>query len=111
MSFFKSELVRSEIVEITLLQEKVYDNILKYPLMTDAEKLCHIETLEKLLNKQKVLYARLSLSDDPEAKNMKLKIVDSIRFMGVRDGVDVNIIFNNMEKILESMKRTLDKSD
>ena len=35
--------------------------------------------LEKLLDKQKILYARLSLSDDPEAKVMKERIVDSAR--------------------------------
>ena len=36
--------------------------------MNTEEKLFHVAMIEKLLEKQKVLYARLSLSDDPEAK-------------------------------------------
>jgi hypothetical protein len=39
--------------------------------MSREEKLSHVDMLEKLLDKQKVLYTRLSLSDDPEAKQMK----------------------------------------
>jgi hypothetical protein len=37
--------------------------------------------LEKLLEKQKVLYTRLSLSDDPEAIQMKERILLSLHQM------------------------------
>ena len=47
--------------------------------MDKEEKLFHVSMLEKLLDKQKILYTRLSLSDDPEAKMMKQKIVDSAK--------------------------------
>ena len=61
MSFFNSDLVKKEMEEITELQEKIYDSVFKFPTMNNKEKLEHIEILEKLLNKQQILYTRLRL--------------------------------------------------
>ena len=69
MSFFDSEFVRSEMVEISELQEDIYGNVFKFPSMSKEDKIKHVELLEKLLSKQQTLYTRLSLSDDPEAKD------------------------------------------
>ena len=66
--------------------------------------------MEKLLDKQRVLYARLSLSDDPEAKIMKERIVDSAKMMGLPTNVDMQTIFTNMSKMLDVMKRRLTKT-
>ena len=71
MSFFDSEVVRAEMAEIHELQEEVYTNVFKFPTMSKEDQLYHVAILEKLLNKQRVLYTRVSLSDDPEAKEMK----------------------------------------
>lgn len=110
MSFFKSEVVRAEMVEISELQEEVYKNIFEFPRMTKEEKIKHVNLLERLLDKQKVLYTRLSLSDDPEAQEMKQRISDSAMMMGLPAGVDMNIVFNNMSKMLEVMKEQIDKT-
>lgn len=110
MSFFNSEVVRAEMTEIGELQEEVYQNVFKFPTMSREEKLYHVEILEKLLDKQKVLYTRLSLSDDPEAVQMKQRIVESASMMGLPPGVDMNVIFNNMSKMLEVMKEQIDKT-
>lgn len=110
MSFFKSEVVRSEMAEISELQEEVYANVFKFPTMTKDEKLSHVKILEKLLNKQKILYTRLSLSDDPDAKEMKQRIADSATLMGLPPNVDMNIIFNNMSTLLENMRDQIDKT-
>jgi hypothetical protein len=66
--------------------------------------------LERLLDKQKVLYTRLSLSDDPDAIEMKEKVVQSAMMMGMPPGTDMNIILNNMSKMLEVMKEQIDKT-
>jgi hypothetical protein len=76
--------------------------------MNTDEKKFHIGLLEKLLNKQKVLYTRMSLSDDPEAIEMKKKIVESATMMGMPPNVDMNIIFNNMTRLIATMKEQLD---
>ena len=83
MSFFDSEVVRAEMTEIQELQEDVYRNVFTFSTMDKEKKLEHVEMLETLLDKQKILYARLSLSDDPEAKEMKERILDSAKAMGL----------------------------
>lgn len=110
MSFFNSDVVRAEMTEISELQEEVYSNVFKFPAMSREEKLEHVKILERLLDKQKVLYTRMSLSDDPEAKEMKGRIVDSAIMMGMPPGTDMNIILNNMSKMLEIMKEQIDKT-
>jgi hypothetical protein len=110
MSFFNSEVVIAEITEISELQEKIYRSIFEFSSMTKEDKIKHVDLLEKLLNKQQILYTRLSLSDDPEAKEMKQRIADSAQLMGLPANVDMNIIFNNMSKMLESMKQQIDKT-
>jgi hypothetical protein len=110
MSFFGSELVRAEMTEISELQEEIYGSVFKFPSMTREDKIHHVNLLEKLLNKQQVLYTRMSLSDDPEAREMKQRIVESAKLMGLPDGVDMNIIFSNMTKMLEVMKQQIDKT-
>ena len=71
MRFFDSEIVQQEMKEIARLQEAVYSKVFSFAHMGKQEKLKHVEMLEELMKKQQVLYARLSLSDDPEAKIMK----------------------------------------
>jgi len=110
MSFFDSEIVRAEMSEISELQEEVYNNVFKFPSMDKEEKIKHVEILERLLNKQKTLYTRLSLSDDPEAKEMKKRISESAAVMGLPSNVDMNVIFRNMSSLLEVMKQQIDKT-
>ena len=109
MSFFDSEVVRAEMTEISELQDDVYRNVFNFPKMSSEEKLFHVSLLERLIEKQKVLYTRLSLSDDPDAKKMKQNIVDSATMMGLPSGTDMNTVFNNMSKMLDVMKKQIDK--
>ena len=84
MSFLKSAQVRAALVEINELQEDVMKSALKFPEMTVDEQYEHIEDLEDLLEKQRIMYTRLSLSDDPEAKEMKKDIEDSMGLLGLQ---------------------------
>ena len=111
MSFFDSDVVRAEMTQISELQEDVYRNIFTFSSMNNEEKSFHVAMMEKLLEKQKVLFARLSLSDDPEAKQMKDKIIESATMMGLPEGGDLNTVFNNMSKMLDIMKRQIDRGD
>ena len=111
MSFFDSEVVRAEMTEIQELQENVYLNVFTFAAMNKEKKLEHVKMLEKLLDKQKVLYTRLSLSDDPEAKEMKDRILESANAMGLPPDVDMNVIFGNMSKMIDIMKNQIDTTD
>ena len=105
MSFFDSDIVRSEMVEINELQEDVYENFMKFPYMNNADRTFHIDQLSKLIDKQKIVYARLSLSDDPDAKEMKEKIIESAKSMGLPADVDVAKMFDQMSEVIGMMKR------
>ena len=107
--FFQSEVVRAELAEIQELQEEVYTNFFKFPSMSKEDQLYHIEILQDLIEKQKIVYTRLSLSDDPEAKKMKEHINSSAKDMGLPTNVDMNIVFDNMMKMVEMMKNSVDR--
>ena len=109
MSFFDSEVVRAEMAEIAELQEEVYENVFKFPRMSKEDQKYHVSILERLLDKQRVLYTRLSLSDDPEAKKMKREVEEGARKMGLPSNVDMNILFANMNNMVEMMKNEIDK--
>ena len=111
MSFFDSEVVRAEMTEVGQLQQEVYTSMFSFYSMTKEDKIKHIDLLSRLLEKQKVLYTRLSLSDDPEAKKMKQNIVDSAQMMGLPPNTDMNSVFNNMSKMLEVMKQQIDTEE
>ena len=108
MSFFDSEVVRAEMHEISQLQEEVYESIFQFPSMSREDKISHVEMLERLLDKQKILYTRLSLSSDIEAKSMKEKIVESATMMGMPSDMDMNVVFSNMTNMLQKMKDKID---
>ena len=111
MTFFDSEIVRAEMAEISELQEEVYANVMKFHYMNDEDKCYHINLLDKLIDKQKILYARLSLSDDPAAKQMKDDIQKSATIMGLPDNVDMNAIFTQMSEMIDIMKKQLDMNE
>ena len=104
MSFFFFEIVRAEMTEIHELQEDVYENFMKFPYMNAADKAHHIDQLSKLLEKQKIVYARLSLSDDPDAKEMKENIMRSAESMGLPANVDVGKLMDQMTEVISMMK-------
>jgi len=108
MTFFQSDVVRAEMAEISELQEEIYSNVFKFSTMSKEDQGYHIEILERLLDKQKVMYTRLSLSDDPEAKMMKDSIIQSAKSMGLPSNVDVNLMFDQMGKMVEMMRKQLD---
>ena len=109
MSFFDSDVVRAEMAEIQELQEEVYTNVFKYPMMKKEDQRYHVEILERLCEKQRVMYTRLSLSDDPQAKQMKDNIIQGASAMGLPKDVDMNILFSQMGQMVEKMKDSLDK--
>ena len=107
-SFFDSDIIQEELREINKLQEKIYGSILTFGMMTREDKLEHIEKLTTLLEKQRVMYTRLSLSDDPQAVEMKENLRKSVALMGFSPETDMNLLFSSMNKTIESLKQYLD---
>ena len=107
-SFFDSDIIQDELKEINKLQEQIYGSILTFGVMSREEKLEHVEKLELLLEKQRVMYTRLSLSDDPQAVEMKENLRKSVALMGFSPETDMQVLFTSMSKTIDSLKKYLD---
>ena len=106
--FFDSELVKEGLEDIHGLQTEIYQNAFKFGTMSRQDKLEHIDKLTSLLEKQKLMYTRISLSSDPEAIVMKEHLEKSVRLLGFPEGTDMALLFNGMSNTIESMKSQLD---
>ena len=104
--FFESDRIKKEMRDIYEMKKELYDVILKFPYMSQDAKWEHIETLKELLEKQQIMWTRLSLSDDPEALEMKQKLVDQIEILGF-GRTDMATIFTNMKDTLDKMQSQL----
>lgn len=106
--FFDSDIIQEELKEINKLQEQIYGSILTFGVMDRETKIEHIDKLTELLEKQKIMYTRLSLSNDPDAIEMKENLRKSVALMGFSPDTDMNSLFNSMFKTIQSLKKYLD---
>ena len=108
MSFFDSDIIQEELKEINRLQESIYSSVLSFGMMSKEDKIEHVDMLSDLLEKQRVMYTRLSLSDDPKAIEMKENLVMSVAMVGFPKETDINVLFNSMNATIDSLKEYLD---
>ena len=106
--FFDSDIVREELQEINELQLSIYKNAMKFGTFSRDDKVEHIERLTELLERQKVMYTRISLSDDKEAIDLKNHLQKSVELMGFPEGTDMLLLFSGMSNTIENMKSQLD---
>ena len=76
--------------------------------MSSEEKLEHIDLLKTLLEKQRVMYTRLSLSDDPQAIEMKENLRKSVALMGFPPETDMQTLFDSMNATIKSLRDYVD---
>ena len=106
--FFDSDIVREELQEINELQMSIYMNAMKFGTFSREDKVEHIEKLTELLEKQKLMYTRISLSDDPEAVDLKKHLQKSVELMGFPEGTDMSLLFSGMSNTIENLKNSID---
>ena len=107
--FFDSEIIQEELKEINELQREIYQNAASYGVLSREDKLEHIEKLEILLEKQRLMYTRLSLSDDPKAIELKEQMQKSVELMGFPANTDVQVLFSGMSQTIANLKQYVDK--
>ena len=106
-AFFDSEIIKEELGVINKLQEEVYGKLIHFHMMNHDDQIDHVSKLSELLDKQRVMYTRLSLSDDPEAIVMKDSLNKTILLMGYPEGTDIKLMFDNMYKTIDALKENL----
>ncbi len=106
--FFESEIVQDELNEINELQQEIYGKIMNITNLSNEDRVEHIEKLKILLEKQRVMYTRLALSDDPLAKKMKKQLEDSVQIMGFPAGTDIQVLFDGMKQTIDNLSQHVD---
>ena len=106
--FFQSEIVREELEQINELQQEIYGKIMNITNLSREDRTEHIEKLKVLLDKQRVMYTRLALSDDPEAKKLKKQLEDSVQLMGFPQGTDIQVLFDGMKQTIDNLSQHVD---
>ena len=106
--FFDSEIVQDELREINDLQQEIYGDLTDFPTLPDEKKKEHILKLTDLLERQRVMYTRLSLSEDPEAKALKKQLEMSVVMLGFPEGTDISVLFSGMKQTIEKLRQYVD---
>jgi Flp pilus assembly secretin CpaC len=108
MNFFQSELVRGDIQEMVELQQFCFRSAMNFVLLNTERRLEYFEALVKLIEKQKVFYYRIKLSDDPEAKSVLETMKQSIIMLGATPGTTIEQMFDELLNRVHVMKTKLE---
>ena len=107
--FFQSELVRGDIQEMAALQEFCFRSVTNLALLNKGKKMEYFEAMRKLLEKQKVFHARLSLSDDPEAKQVAANMKQAVVMLGGDSNLDIREMFDDLLQKIDKFEEIVDK--
>ncbi len=107
--FFQSELVRGDIQEMAVLQEFCFRSVTNLALLNKEKKKEYFEAMRKLLEKQKVFHARLSLSDDPEAKQVAENMKQAVIMLGGDSNLDIRSMFDDLLQKIDKFEEIVDK--
>lgn len=106
--FFDSAMVKSSLVELAELQERLIQQILYIPYMNVEQKRKHLELLKEYLEKQKILFFRISLSDDNEAKKIKESVIKNAKMFGIIDSEDPQVFYSTLEKTIVGLEKMIE---
>ena len=109
MSFFKSDIVKGDIQEMLELQQFCFISAMNFILLDAGRKLEYFEALEKLIDKQKVFYARAKLSDDPEAKSVVETMRQGVIMLGATPNTTIEEMFDELVDKVAKMKKQVEE--
>ena len=81
---------------------------MNFMLLDYDRKQQYFEALEKLIEKQKVFYARIELSDDPEAKSVKETMKQGIVMLGATPDTPMQSMFDELLDKISVMRQKLE---
>ena len=107
--FFKSDQVQNSIMELTVLQQQLATEMPYLPLINPDQKRDHLVTLKSFLEKQKLFFFRISLSNDKEAIEMKEKLIEASKLFGVDNEIDsMDAFFAKLNNTINEIESSID---
>lgn len=108
MRFFDSDQVRDTIMELEELQLELTNDLMHLAEYSVEERRDHLGRLKTFLEKQKVFYFRISLSDDPDALKIKEKVVEAAKMFGYSEVDGMDKFFEQLDHTIKNLEKTLD---
>ena len=102
--FFQSERCPSAASHMTALQEYCFRCAMNMALLNNEQKLDYFEALGKLIEKQKLFYLRINLSDDEEAQSICENMKQAVIMLGGDPNMSVLDMFDDLSEKLEQFK-------
>ena len=87
------------------LQQICFRSAMKFVLLDKDRKMDYFEALEKLIDKQKIFYARAKLSHDPEAKSVVDTMKQGVIMLGATPNTTIEEMFDELVQKVASMKK------
>ena len=106
--FFKSEQVRNDIFELENLQRDLALTMSSGRPLNSEQRKEHVDKLKLFLEKQKVFFFRISLSDDPEAIQIKENIMEAAKMFGFDEMTGMDEFFEQLDKTIKKVEEGLD---
>lgn len=111
-NFFRSEMVKGDLQEMAELQRFCFQSMTAFPILNKERRLEYFNVLEQLIEKQKIFYTRLKLSDDPEAlefvESMKRTVELNASMLGANYSENVSELFDTLINRIQKMKNALE---
>ena len=108
--FFKSDQVQSTIAELTALQQQLVTEMPYLNMMKPEQKKDHLVVLKSFLEKQKLFFFRISLSNDKDALEMKDRLMEATKMFGVNDEMNnMDAFFAKLDDTIKDLEESIDK--
>ena len=108
-SFFTSEMVRGELQQMMDLQEFCMRSMTMFGALSPDKKREYFIKLRTLIEKQEIFYARLKLSDDPEAKHMLESLKMAATMFGAAPQENIEDMFKELYDRIDFMQQKLEE--
>jgi len=105
--FFDSEVVAAAMVELADMQEELLVKMFTSPMETKETRVAYINLMKEFLEKQKLFFFRLTLSDDEEAKEVKELIIKQAKILGIIEEDNTEDLFKSLEKTITELAKLI----
>ena len=107
--FFRSAQVMAALAELAEIQDDLAHTMTNPRILSDEEKKDYVRKLKLFLEKQKLFFFRVSLSDDPEAVQVKEHILDTAQMFGFKEMTGMDKFFQQLDDTIKKVEQDLDE--
>ena len=106
--FFRSAQVRAALAELAEIQDDLAHTMSNPRILSDDEKKDYVKKLKLFLEKQKLFFFRVSLSDDPEAIQVKDHILETAKMFGFNEMTGMDKFFQQLDETIKKVEEGLE---